>query len=233
MVRVLRRRSSPATVAIMQSFSESSLSRWTNSSSSSISENDDDIPSCSSSSRGGDSNDNNSYHHQHHQFTLKGIASSTFFLKRLSRSSSLSWGHKPSPYIAASCLLYLLPIPFFVRACSSQSAVMLLVITITSFFSDHVYTGLESNAHVADRLLAPCAFASCLYSTYRDCGLHWAASSLLAVKCHVLANYYARKGMYEQFVLWHCMWHVVGVGLIVVCYWWNDVSGTCWNGESS
>ncbi len=233
-IGVLRRRSSPATttttIPIAHSFSESSFSRVmiaSSSSSSSNTLNDDDIPSSSLSSFGGDSSSSSSSN-DHHHFSFRGIASSTFFLKRMSCSSSLSWGHKPSPYIGASCLLYLLPVPFFLRACAYHSALLLLLVTVSSYMSDHVYTGIESYAHVFDRVLAPMAFTSCLYSTYVDCGYIWAASSLLAVKCHIWANYYARKGMYDEFVLWHCLWHGVGVGLIVVCYWWNDVVGSCW-----
>lgn len=236
-VGVLRRRSSPATTIgsnsnsnlLAHSFSESSFSRVsTTISSSSTIMNDDDA---SLSTLGGDTSSSNNTTTTHHHFSIKGIASSTFFLKRFSRSSSLSWGHKPSPYIGASCLFYLLPVPFFIRACAYHSALLLLLVTLSSYMSDHVYTGLESYAHVLDRVLAPMAFTSCLYSTCKDCGYLWAASSLLAVKCHVWANYYARKGMYDEFVVWHCLWHGVGVGLIVVCYWWNDVVGSCWTGN--
>jgi hypothetical protein len=238
-VGVLRRRSSPATATtvtvgssnsnlLAHSFSESSFSRVsTTVSSSSTIMNDDDI---TLSSFVGENNNTTT---THHHFSIKGIASSTFFLKRFSRSSSLSWGHKPSPYIGASCLFYLLPVPFFIRACAHHSAVLLLLVTLSSYMSDHVYTGIESYAHVVDRVLAPMAFTSCLYSTCKDCGYLWAATSLLAVKCHVWANYYARKGMYDEFVLWHCLWHIVGVGLIVVCYWWNDVVGPCWTTDQS
>ena len=228
---VLRRRSSPIQdplLLLVHSFSESSFSRVTVSSATSTSSmiNDDDTSSSSLTPLGGDDDSGRNKHHLF--FSIKGIASSTFLLKRLSRSSSLSWGHKPSPYIGASCLFYLLPIPFFLRACAYPSAMLLLLVTISSYMSDHVYTGVESYAHLIDRALAPMAFLSCLYSTYVDCGYVWAATSLLAVKCHVWANYYARKGMYDEFVLWHCLWHGVGVGLIVLCYWWNDVVGSCW-----
>ncbi len=243
----LRRRSSPVVNSsssnnnnhdplLVHSFSESSFSRVTASATSAAIANDDDSPSSSSAAssvtrpggNGSNNATNNNNNHHHHHFSVKGIASSTFLLKRLSRSSSLSWGHKPSPYIGASCLFYLLPVPFFLRACAYHSAMALLLVSISSYMSDHVYTGLESYAHAADRMLAPLAFFSCLYSTCADCGHVWAASSLLAVQCHVRANYYARKGMYDEFVLWHCLWHGVGVGLIVFCYWWNDVVGSCW-----
>lgn len=164
-------------------------------------------------------------------FTLQKIVSSTAFQKRLSRQSSLSWGHKPSPLIGASCLLFLLPIPLLLRACCPFSAFMLGCVTVSSYLSDHVYTGLESWTHTLDRVLAPLAFTSNMYATYTTCGLAWAVMSLAALKCHLWANYYSKNGMYDQFVIWHSLWHAVGVGLILVCFTSNGVVGTCWEGS--
>mmetsp|Transcript_5903 Transcript_5903/g.10781 ORF Transcript_5903/g.10781 Transcript_5903/m.10781 type:complete len:277 (+) Transcript_5903:269-1099(+) len=163
--------------------------------------------------------------------TLRKVANSILFKKRLSRQSSLSWGHKPSPLIGASCFLFLLPIPLLLRACCPLPAFFLGCITVSSYLSDHVYTGVESWAHTADRVLAPLAFASNLYSIYAHHGSVWALSSLAALKCHVLANYYSKRGMYDEFVIWHSLWHAVGVGLIVVCFAVNGRVSECWEGS--
>ena len=165
--------------------------------------------------------------------TLHGIVTSTAFRRRISRQSSLSWGHKPSPLIGASCFLFLLPIPLLCRSCCFISAFLLGCVTISSYLSDHVYTGLESWAHLVDRTLAPCAFLSCAYATLQTCGIKWSLlGSLVAVKCHVWANYYSKHGMYEQFVIWHSLWHAVGVGVILICYMVNSDVGTCWEGSN-
>lgn len=163
--------------------------------------------------------------------TLHRVVNSTLIKKRLSRQSSLSWGHKPSPLIGASCFLFLLPIPFLLRACRPLPAFMLACVTVSSYLSDHVYTGVESKAHLADRVLAPLAFASNLISIYGQHGMGWAVLSLAALKCHLLANYYAKRGMYDEFVIWHSLWHAVGVGLIVACYAYNGTVGECWEGS--
>jgi hypothetical protein len=62
------------------------------------------------------------------------------------------------------------------------------------------------------------ALTSNIYSVYLNCGLAWASLSIFAVFCHLLANHYSKKGMYEQFVIWHSLWHAVGSGLIVFCH---------------
>lgn len=163
--------------------------------------------------------------------TLHKIVTSTAFQKRLSRQSSLPWGHKPSPLIGASCFLFALPIPLFLRACCPFSAFCLACVTVSSYMSDHVYTGLESWAHAADRFLAPMAFSSCVYSITYMYGPYWASLSLAALKCHLLANYYSKNGIYEKFVIWHSLWHVVGVGIILFCFAVNGVVGNCWEGR--
>ena len=56
-------------------------------------------------------------------------------------------------------------------------------------------------------------------------------SSVAAIQCHVWANYYSKHGMYDQFVIWHSLWHAVGVGLIVFCFTVNGTIGTCWEGS--
>lgn len=163
--------------------------------------------------------------------TLHKIVTSTTFQRRLSRQSSLPWGHKPSPIIGASCFLFLLPIPFLLRTCCPISACLLGCVTISSYLSDHVYTGLESWTHGLDRVMAPLAFASNAYASYCLFGVVWTMLSLPALKCHVWANYYSKKNMYDQFVIWHSLWHVVGVGAILICHVFNSVGvGKCWEG---
>lgn len=210
----LRRRSSPT---LVPSRSESSISDYERQLSSSPS-NDSDFTAQPTTK-----NDSSTVLHK--------IIASTTFRNRLSRQSSLPWGHKPSPFVGASCFLFLLPIPLLLRACCPFSALSLFCVTISSYLSDHVFTGVESWTHTLDRVLAPMAFASCLYSTYVNCGLGWALCSLGALKCHVLANYYSKNGMYDQFVIWHSMWHVMGVGLILVCFTVNSHVGKCWEGS--
>ncbi|KAL3827025.1 hypothetical protein ACHAXA_007532 [Cyclostephanos tholiformis] len=103
-------------------------------------------------------------------------------------------------------MLFLLPVPLLYRACCHISACLLTCVSLTSYLSDHVYTGLESYAHAIDK-------------------------SLAALKCHVWANYYARRDMYDQFVIWHCLWHAVGVGSMLICYTVNGpIVGECWSG---
>lgn len=215
-----RQSSSPAT--IVPSLSESSSSDYEDPPSSS------DNGACAiqptSQTNGGiDDDDRN--------ITLHKIVTSTAFQRRLSRQSSLPWGHKPSPLIGASCLLFLLPIPLLLRACCPGAALSLASVTASSYLSDHVFTGLESWTHALDRALAPMAFGTNLYAIYCTCGLGWASLSVVALKCHVLANYYSKKGMYDQFVIWHSLWHAAGVGLIVVSLAVNRVVGTCWDGS--
>ena len=201
--KVIRRRSSPSSVIIEENDEVVLIINSTTS----------DSPSSTSTSSS--------------SISFTGIMNSTAISKRFSRQSSLPWGHKPSRYIGASCFLFLLPIPLLLRACCTISACLLGIVAITSYLSDHVYTGIPSYAHTVDRIFAPLAFLSNCYSTYRTCGIYWASVSLLAFQCHIWANYYVKKGMYNKFVLWHCLWHIVGVGSILVCFMVNDVVGEC------
>lgn len=161
--------------------------------------------------------------------TLRAIVSSTAFRRRFSCQSSLPWGHRPSPLIGASCFLFLLPVPYLLRACQPVAAALLGCVTASSYLSDHVYTGLESWAHAADRVLAPITFAACLQAVYVTCGARWASVSLVALLCHLRANYHAKHGGYERFVVWHSLWHLVGVGVILVCFTVNGEVGQCWD----
>ncbi|KAL7526262.1 hypothetical protein ACHAWF_001701 [Thalassiosira exigua] len=164
--------------------------------------------------------------------TLRGIVGSTAFRRRLSRQSSLTWGHRPSPLVGASCFLFLLPIPLWLRACCPAPAALLACVAVSSYLSDHAYTGLESWAHTADRVLAPLAFVTNLIAIHATCGPAWTAMALPPLKCHVMANYHAKRGEYERFVFWHSMWHAVGAGLIVVALTVNRNLGHCWEDGS-
>ncbi|KAL3771920.1 hypothetical protein ACHAW5_008033 [Stephanodiscus triporus] len=219
--RVRRRGSPPASASsssIIPSLSESSISDCDE-----VVRIKDDarvpLPSLSSSSSS--------------SISLRGIVTSTAFTKRLSRQSSLPWGHRPSPYVGASCALFLLPVPLLLRACCPASACLLSCVAVTSYLSDHVYTGVESWAHAIDRVVAPLAFVTCVRSTCVTCGPGWAVLSLLALKCHLMANWHAKRDMYEQFVVWHCLWHAVGVGLMLVCFTVNGAVGECWKGSEA
>lgn len=218
--RTARRRPSPTKIA--PSLSSSSISDYCDD------DEDDQLPPSSSPPEfARDSLQKNGIGGEQVPY-LQAVVSSTFFKKRLSRQSSLPWGHRPSPLIGASCFLFALPVPLFLRACCPAPAFMLASVTVSSYLSDHVYTGLESWAHCADRVLAPLAFFTCQVAIYRTCGVWWLLSSYLALKCHVVANYHAKNGRYDQFVIWHSLWHAVGVGLILIALTYNGVVGECW-----
>jgi hypothetical protein len=158
---------------------------------------------------------------------LRTVSFITCPKRRLSRQSSLTWGHKPSFIIGASCFLFLTPIPLLIRACCYVSASFLAAVTASSFLSDHCYTGLESGWHTVDRVLAPLALTSNIYTVYANCGFGWASLSIFAVMCHLMANHASKKGMYQRFVIWHSLWHALGAGLIVFCFTVNSDVGVC------
>mmetsp|Transcript_3380 Transcript_3380/g.7089 ORF Transcript_3380/g.7089 Transcript_3380/m.7089 type:complete len:253 (-) Transcript_3380:238-996(-) len=184
---------------------------------------------------------NNNYSDKHPQSTEKStkrslsrtLSSIASPQTRLSRQSSLPWGHKPSPLIGASCFLFLLPIPLLLRSCYTVPAFLLGCVTITSYLSDHAYTGLESWAHALDRVMAPMALTSCIHAGYSEGGMMWVFASMGAVACHVIAHNYAKKGMYDEFVIWHSLWHAVGSGLVVGCFWIYGGDGSCWEDGAS
>ena len=92
--------------------------------------------------------------------SISNVVNSTFLRKRLSRQSSLPWGHRRSKLIGISCFLFLLPIPLLLKSCCPFAAFMLAVVTVSSFSSDYIYTGVESRSHLLDRALAPVALVS-------------------------------------------------------------------------
>ena len=94
------------------------------------------------------------------QSSISVVVNSTFLKKRLSRQSSLPWGHRRSTMVGVSCFLFLLPTPLLVQSCCPWAAFMLAVVTATSFSSDYVYTGIESWSHLLDRAAAPIALVS-------------------------------------------------------------------------
>mmetsp|Transcript_36662 Transcript_36662/g.80205 ORF Transcript_36662/g.80205 Transcript_36662/m.80205 type:complete len:324 (+) Transcript_36662:43-1014(+) len=164
---------------------------------------------------------------EHHRSSIKRAVSSILHpQRRISTASSLPWGHKPHPMVGASCLLFVLPVPFL-STCHPTAAAFFGVVTISSFLSDHVYTGLESWAHPFDKVCAVLTFSTAMRTVYSTGGPLWAASSSLAVACHVLAHSAAKRDEYMPFVFWHTMWHVVGVALLVACFWTNDTMTEC------
>jgi len=144
--------------------------------------------------------------------------------RRFSRQSSLSWGHKPHPILGLSCLLFALPVPFFWRECHPYTALLLAGVTLSSYASDHQFTGLESYAHSIDRFLAPITLGFCLKSVYTLFGFRWMTTSLLPIACLVLSGMNSKRGNYSAFVLWHSLWHILGVGSILVCFLMNKNS---------
>jgi hypothetical protein len=150
--------------------------------------------------------------------SISDVVDSTFLKKRLSRQSSLSWGHKRSLMIGLSCFLFLLPIPLLLKSCCRFAAFMLAVVTVSSFCSDYVYTGVDSWSHLLDRTFAPIALISNIYAVYSLFGIKWTLPAVLAVKCHILAIYQAKINNYEKFVVFHSLWHATGVGLILLSF---------------
>lgn len=144
--------------------------------------------------------------------------------RRFSRQSSLSWGHKPHPILGLSCLLFALPVPFFWRECHYYTALLLAGVTLSSYGSDHHFTGLESYAHSVDRTLAPITLGFCLKSIYDLFGFRWMSTSLLPIACLVFSGKNSKLGNYSAFVLWHSLWHILGVGSMLVCFLTNKYS---------
>lgn len=96
--------------------------------------------------------------------SISEAANSTLFRKnRLSRQTSLPWGHKRSTMIGISCFFFVLPIPFLIKSCCPFAAFMLAVVTLSSFSSDYLYSGVDSLSHLLDKCLAPIAFVSLLH----------------------------------------------------------------------
>ena len=170
-------------------------------------------------------NDNSSG--AHHRASIKRAVSSILHpQRRISTASSLPWGHKPHPILGASCLLFVLPVPFL-STCHPIAAALFCIITVSSFLSDHVYTGLDSWAHAFDKVCAVLTFSTAFHTVYSTGGASWASSSTLAIACHVLAHSAAKRDEYMPFVFWHTMWHAVGVALLVMCFWANDTRTEC------
>mmetsp|Transcript_11030 Transcript_11030/g.16838 ORF Transcript_11030/g.16838 Transcript_11030/m.16838 type:complete len:209 (+) Transcript_11030:71-697(+) len=154
--------------------------------------------------------------------SIAEVANSTFFRKRLSRQSSLPWGHKRSTMIGMSCFLFLLPIPCLIKSCCPFAAFMLAVVTVSSFSSDYLYSGVESWSHLFDRVLAPIAFFSNIHAVYSLFGIMWVILSSVAVKCHLMAMHHSKRNNYDQFVIYHSLWHATGAGLILFSFGVNN-----------
>mmetsp|Transcript_29666 Transcript_29666/g.59632 ORF Transcript_29666/g.59632 Transcript_29666/m.59632 type:complete len:209 (+) Transcript_29666:235-861(+) len=155
--------------------------------------------------------------------SISEVANSTFLRKRLSRQSSLPWGHKRSTMIGISCFLFLLPIPCLFKSCCPFAAFMLAVVTVSSFSSDYLYSGVESWSHLFDRALAPIAFFSNIHAVYSLFGIIWVLPAIIAVKCHVMAMYHSKQNNYDRFVIFHSLWHATGAGLILLSFGVNGL----------
>ena len=167
--------------------------------------------------------------HADRESLTRSVSSILHPKRRFATASSLPWGHKPHPLVGFSCLLFALPVPFLI-SCHPIAAGCFAVVTVTSFMSDHVYTGLDSYAHLVDKFMAPLTFSTALRSVYLTGGLYWACSCTLALSCHVLAHSAAKRNEYDSFVFWHAAWHAVGVTLLVTCFYVNDTMTECVSG---
>lgn len=168
--------------------------------------------------------------HADRESLTRSVSSILHPKKRFATASSLPWGHKPHPLVGLSCLLFALPVPFLI-SCHPIAAGCFAVVTVTSFMSDHVYTGLDSYAHLVDKFMAPLTFSSALRTVYLTGGPYWACSCTLALSCHVLAHSAAKRNEYDRFVFWHAAWHMVGVALLVTCFYVNDTMSECIVGD--
>lgn len=147
-------------------------------------------------------------------------------LYRFSTQSSLPWGHKPHALLEMSCYSYLLVVPYLLP-CHPLAGCMFLLTAAASVASDHLYTGMNSAAHVLDKVVAPCTFLLALRAIYLTGGVGWALTSAMPLLCHVKAKAAAKQNLYEPFVLWHSLWHLLGVALIVTCCIWNRTMTEC------
>ena len=164
--------------------------------------------------------------HADRESLTRSVSSILHPKRRFATASSLPWGHKPHPLVGLSCLLFALPVPFLV-SCHPITAACFAVVTITSFMSDHVYTGLDSYAHLVDRFVAPLTFLSAMWTVYTEAGIYWTCTCTLALSCHILAHSAAKRNEYNKFVFWHAAWHTVGVALLVACFYLNDTMTGC------
>jgi len=153
-----------------------------------------------------------------------------------------------------SCFLFLLPIPCLIKSCCPFAAFMLAVVTVSSFSSDYLYSGVESWSHLFDRVLAPIAFVSMyvtlfsryirvgtvnhshysllsehscvqlsnIHAVYSLFGIMWVILSSVAVKCHLMAMHHSKRNNYDQFVIYHSLWHATGAGLILFSFGVNN-----------
>ena len=146
--------------------------------------------------------------------------------RRISLESCLPWGHKPHPIIGASCLLYAtVPVPLWQRG-HPVAACSFLAVTVTSFMSDHVNTGLTSIWHPIDKITAPLCLSLAFRAVYRFAPI-WASTSLVPLLCHIFANSAVKRGNYGQFVFWHSLWHILGVALMLLTCGCADGTGAC------
>jgi len=136
--------------------------------------------------------------------------------RRLSSASSLPWGHRPHPVVGASCLLYgLLVLPLW-RLNFSFAALLYAIVTVTSYMSDHVCTGKTSIWHSVDKIVAFSCLFVLLPSFWKTSRNGFFTGMFVPLGCHLIAHAAAKRGDYGGFVFWHTLWHVSGVGLLLV-----------------
>lgn len=145
---------------------------------------------------------------------------------RFSTKATEPLGHKPRPILGASCFLFLLPVPFL-TACYPYTAALFGITTISSFLSDHMYSGIDSWAHTFDKVTAATVLSFSVQVVYLTGGMYWVSTCLLALACHVMGHAAAKRGDYNRFVFWHTMWHVVGVSLMMIIFLIHNTRTEC------
>lgn len=123
----------------------------------------------------------------------------------LTIQSVLPWGHQPHPLVGASCLLFSAPALVDRRLWWRWPAQAL-----TSFMSDHVYCGLPSMWHVADRW---CATANVLMEVLRAarCLPPWLVLLLAALplSCKAAGSIASKRANLRAYRVTHVLWHTL------------------------
>ncbi len=82
---------------------------------------------------------------------------------------------------------------------------------------------VQSITHLIHSFLnTSCVQFSNIYAVYSLFGIIWACLSLVAAKCHLMAMYHSKRNNYDQFVIYHSLWHATGAGLILLSFVVNN-----------
>ncbi len=81
---------------------------------------------------------------------------------------------------------------------------------------------VQSITYLTRSFLNTCVQFSNIYAVYSLFGLVWASLSLVAAKCHLMAMYHSKRNNYDEFVIYHSMWHATGAGLILFSFAANN-----------